>query len=118
MATYLAQSTCSLTDEVEQWPDDLSSGQQQRVAIARRWPCSLKALLCDEIPPTLDPELVSEVFKGLEQLKLKGMTLILVTPEMNFGNVGDRVVFMHHGKVWETGPSKEVFSKPQSYKAF
>lgn len=96
MATYLAQSTCSLTDEVEQWPDDLSGGLQ-RVAIARRWPCSLKALLCDEIPPTLAPELVSEVFKGLEQLKRKGMTLILVTPEMNFArDVGDRVVFMHH----------------------
>ncbi|MFM2479045.1 amino acid ABC transporter ATP-binding protein [Celerinatantimonas sp. MCCC 1A17872] len=104
-----------LSDKAEQFPGNLSGGQQQRVAIARSLAMQPKALLCDEITSALDPELVGEVLKVLEQLKREGMTLILVTHEMNFArDVGDRVVFMHHGKVWETGPAKEVFSKPQT----
>ncbi|CAG9295460.1 amino acid ABC transporter ATP-binding protein [Celerinatantimonas diazotrophica] len=104
-----------LSDKAEQFPGNLSGGQQQRVAIARALAMQPKALLCDEITSALDPELVGEVLKVLEQLKREGMTLILVTHEMNFArDVGDRVVFMHHGKVWETGPAKEVFNKPQT----
>jgi polar amino acid transport system ATP-binding protein len=54
-------------------------------------------------------------YKVLEQLKADGMTLILVTHEMNFArDVGDRIVFMHQGKVWESGPSRELFSNPQT----
>ena len=76
---------------------------------------SPKVLLCDEITSALDPELVGEVLKVLEQLKTEGMTLILVTHEMNFArDVGDRVVFMNEGKVWETGPSDEIFANPQT----
>lgn len=104
-----------LADKADQFPGNLSGGQQQRVAIARSLAMNPKVLLCDEITSALDPELVGEVLKVLEQLKTEGMTLILVTHEMNFArDVGDRIVFMHQGKVWESGPSRELFSKPQT----
>lgn len=104
-----------LADKFGQYPEKLSGGQQQRVAIARSLAMQPKVLLCDEITSALDPELVGEVLKVLEQLASEGMTLILVTHEMNFArDVGDRVVFMHQGKVWETGPAKDVFASPQT----
>lgn len=104
-----------LADKFDAYPSNLSGGQQQRVAIARSLAMSPKVLLCDEITSALDPELVGEVLKVLEQLKAEGMTLILVTHEMNFArDVGDRVVFMNEGKVWETGKSHEVFANPQT----
>lgn len=92
-----------LGDRLDYYPSSLS-GQQQRVAIARALAMTPKVLLCDEITSALDPELVGEVLRVLEQLAAEGMTLILVTHEMNFAReVGDRVVFMHQGKVWEQG---------------
>ncbi|WP_281423345.1 amino acid ABC transporter ATP-binding protein [Agarivorans aestuarii] len=104
-----------LADKFDQYPTSMSGGQQQRVAIARSLAMSPKVLLCDEITSALDPELVGEVLKVLEQLAAEGMTLVLVTHEMNFArDVGDRVVFMHQGKVWETGDSKQVFAQPQT----
>ncbi len=104
-----------LSDKFDAYPANLSGGQQQRVAIARSLAMNPKVLLCDEITSALDPELVGEVLKVLEQLKAEGMTLILVTHEMNFAReVGDRVVFMNQGKVWESGPSDEVFAHPQT----
>ncbi|WP_166368390.1 amino acid ABC transporter ATP-binding protein [Psychromonas sp. SA13A] len=104
-----------LADKFSAYPGNLSGGQQQRVAIARSLAMSPKVLLCDEITSALDPELVGEVLKVLEKLKQEGMTLILVTHEMNFArDVGDRVVFMNQGRVWETGQSDEVFSNPQT----
>jgi len=104
-----------LADKADQYPGNLSGGQQQRVAIARSLAMNPKVLLCDEITSALDPELVGEVLKVLEQLKAEGMTLILVTHEMNFArDVGDRLVFMHKGKVWESGPSRELFQNPQT----
>jgi polar amino acid transport system ATP-binding protein len=104
-----------LADKFDSFPEQLSGGQQQRVAIARSLAMNPKVLLCDEITSALDPELVGEVLKVLEQLAAEGMTLILVTHEMNFArDVGDRVVFMHQGTVWETGPAKEVLASPQT----
>jgi polar amino acid transport system ATP-binding protein len=104
-----------LADKFDAYPANLSGGQQQRVAIARSLAMNPKVLLCDEITSALDPELVGEVLKVLEQLKAEGMTLILVTHEMNFAReVGDRVVFMNQGKVWESGPSHELFADPQT----
>lgn len=104
-----------LADKFDAYPTNLSGGQQQRVAIARSLAMNPKVLLCDEITSALDPELVGEVLKVLEQLKAEGMTLILVTHEMNFArDVGDRVVFMNQGKVWEIGPSETVFAAPQT----
>ncbi|MCG3732592.1 amino acid ABC transporter ATP-binding protein [Vibrio cincinnatiensis] len=104
-----------LADKFDAYPTNLSGGQQQRVAIARSLAMNPKVLLCDEITSALDPELVGEVLRVLEQLKAEGMTLILVTHEMNFArDVGDRVVFMNQGKVWESGPSESVFVSPQT----
>lgn len=104
-----------LAEKLNEYPDCLSGGQQQRVAIARALAMSPKVLLCDEITSALDPELVGEVLRVLEKLAEDGMTLILVTHEMNFArDVGDTLVFMHQGKVWETGSSKELFSSPST----
>ncbi|WP_417551600.1 amino acid ABC transporter ATP-binding protein [Marinomonas fungiae] len=104
-----------LGDKFDRYPEKLSGGQQQRVAIARALAMNPKVLLCDEITSALDPELVGEVLKVLEQLAAEGMTLILVTHEMNFArDVGDRVVFMHQGKVWEQGNSKKLLSEPET----
>ncbi|WNN45238.1 amino acid ABC transporter ATP-binding protein [Winslowiella toletana] len=104
-----------LGDRIDYYPANLSGGQQQRVAIARALAMTPKVLLCDEITSALDPELVGEVLKVLEQLAKEGMTLILVTHEMNFAReVGDRVVFMHQGRVWEQGDSRKVFADPQT----
>lgn len=104
-----------LDQKADRYPGQLSGGEQQRVAIARALAMSPKVLLCDEITSALDPELVGEVLKVLEQLAAEGMTLILVTHEMNFAReVGDRVVFMHQGRVWEQGDSKTLFASPQT----
>lgn len=99
----------------DQYPASLSGGQKQRVAIARSLAMSPKVLLCDEITSALDPELVGEVLKVLENLAKEGITLILVTHEMNFArDIGDRVIYMHDGKIWETGKSDEVFAHPKT----
>ncbi|WP_394244365.1 amino acid ABC transporter ATP-binding protein [Vibrio astriarenae] len=104
-----------LSDKFDAYPSNLSGGQQQRVAIARSLAMSPKVLLCDEITSALDPELVGDVLEVLEQLKAEGMTLILVTHEMNFArDVGDTVVFMNEGKVWESGESNAVFANPKT----
>lgn len=104
-----------MADFFDQYPESLSGGQKQRVAIARSLAMSPKVLLCDEITSALDPELVGEVLKVLEDLAKEGMTLILVTHEMNFArDIGDRVIFMHNGKIWETGESEKVFANPQT----
>lgn len=104
-----------LAEKFDEYPDCLSGGQQQRVAIARALAMSPKVLLCDEITSALDPELVGEVLRVLEKLAEDGMTLVLVTHEMNFArDVGDTLVFMHQGKVWETGASRELFSNPST----
>jgi polar amino acid transport system ATP-binding protein len=104
-----------LADKMDSYPSQLSGGQQQRVAIARALAMRPKVLLCDEITSALDPELVAEVLKVVEQLAREGMTLMLVTHEMRFAReVGSSLVFMHHGKVHETGPPKQVFAAPKS----
>ena len=102
-----------LGEKFDAWPSQLSGGQQQRVAIARALAMHPKVLLCDEITSALDPELVGDVLKVLEQLKREGMTLILVTHEMNFArDVGDRVIFMHQGRVHESGDPATLFANP------
>jgi polar amino acid transport system ATP-binding protein len=104
-----------LSDKRDAYPSQLSGGQQQRVAIARALAMRPKVLLCDEITSALDPELVNEVLRVVEQLAKEGMTLILVTHEMRFArDVGTNLVFMHHGKVHETGDPKTVFAAPQT----
>jgi len=104
-----------LEDKIDAWPDQLSGGQQQRVAIARSLAMSPHLMLFDEITSALDPELVGEVLKVLEEMAREGMTMMLVTHEMGFARrVAHRVVFMHKGKVWEQGPAAQTLAKPNT----
>ena len=104
-----------LSEKADSYPSQLSGGQQQRVAIARALAMRPNVLLCDEITSALDPELVNEVLRVVEQLAKDGMTLILVTHEMRFArDVGTKLVFMHQGKVHEEGPPKELFAAPRT----
>jgi polar amino acid transport system ATP-binding protein len=104
-----------LAEKFDAWPDQLSGGQQQRVAIARALAMDPAVLLCDEITSALDPELVGEVLKVVETLAEEGMTLLMVTHEMNFARkVADRVVFMHAGRIHEMGPPAELFGAPKT----
>jgi polar amino acid transport system ATP-binding protein len=104
-----------LAEKFDAMPDQLSGGQQQRVAIARALAMEPAVLLCDEITSALDPELVGEVLRVVESLADDGMTLLMVTHEMNFARkVSDRVIFMHQGKVHEMGPPHELFGAPKT----
>jgi polar amino acid transport system ATP-binding protein len=104
-----------LAEKFDAWPDQLSGGQQQRVAIARALAMEPSVMLCDEITSALDPELVGEVLKVVESLAEEGMTLMMVTHEMNFARkVSDRVVFMHAGRIHEVGPPDQLFGAPQT----
>jgi polar amino acid transport system ATP-binding protein len=104
-----------LGDKVDAFPDQLSGGQQQRVAIARSLAMNPKLMLFDEVTSALDPELVSEVLKVIEELAQTGMTMILVTHEMGFAKkVARRVIFMHEGLIVETGSPEKLFNHPES----
>jgi polar amino acid transport system ATP-binding protein len=104
-----------LTDKRTAYPEQLSGGQQQRVAIARSLALQPQVMLFDEVTSALDPELTAEVLVVMEDLARRGMTMITVTHEMGFARrVADLVVFMHKGKVWETGPTDELFASPKT----
>jgi polar amino acid transport system ATP-binding protein len=104
-----------LSDKFDSYPDNLSGGQQQRVAIARSLAMKPKVMLFDEVTSALDPELTGEVLLVMEKLARDGMTMLLVTHEMNFArNVANTTVFMHQGKIWESGPSAQLFAEPQT----
>jgi polar amino acid transport system ATP-binding protein len=104
-----------LTDKLHSYPEQLSGGQQQRVAIARSLALQPQVMLFDEVTSALDPELTAEVLAVMEDLARRGMTMISVTHEMGFARrVADLVVFMHQGKVWETGPTAELFANPRT----
>ncbi|SIS83493.1 amino acid ABC transporter ATP-binding protein [Insolitispirillum peregrinum] len=104
-----------LGDRLDHYPDQLSGGQQQRVAIARSLAMRPRVLLCDEVTSALDPELVAEVLAVVRKLADDGMTLIMVTHEMRFAReVCDQLVFMHQGRIHESGPPEQVFSAPQT----
>ena len=103
-----------LVDRADHYPEELSGGQQQRVAIARALAMEPKAMLFDEVTSALDPELVGEVLAVMRDLAARGMTMLIVTHEMNFARqVGDRVVFMDHGVIAEEGAPAEIFSNPR-----
>jgi polar amino acid transport system ATP-binding protein len=104
-----------LAEKIDAYPDQLSGGQQQRVAIARSLAMQPVLMLFDEITSALDPELVGEVLKVLEDMARDGMTMMLVTHEMGFARrVANRVVFMHQGRIWEQGPAAETLGKPRT----
>jgi polar amino acid transport system ATP-binding protein len=104
-----------LLDKQSAYPDELSGGQQQRVAIARSLALSPKLMLFDEVTSALDPELTAEVLRVIARLAQEGMTMLLVTHEMQFARtVADRVVFMHQGQIREMGPPDQLFTAPQT----
>ncbi|RWO06804.1 MAG: amino acid ABC transporter ATP-binding protein [Mesorhizobium sp.] len=104
-----------LSEKFDAYPDQLSGGQQQRVAIARSLAMRPQVMLFDEVTSALDPELTEEVLNVLETLARNGMTMLLVTHEMGFARrVATTTIFMHHGKIWEEGPSVELFGRPKT----
>ena len=107
-----------LEDKRDAYPARLSGGQQQRVAIARALAMSPKVMLFDEPTSALDPELRREVLVVMRQLAAEGMTMIVVTHEMNFArNVGSRLAFMDHGEFVEEGLPAQFFSAPKTERA-
>ncbi|AGX41755.1 amino acid ABC transporter ATP-binding protein [Clostridium saccharobutylicum] len=104
-----------LKDKKDVYPDTLSGGQKQRVAIARALEMNPKILLFDEPTSALDPEMVGEVLKVMKDLAQEGMTMVVVTHEMNFArDVSDRVIFMDKGYILEEGAPEEIFTHPTS----
>lgn len=102
-----------LLDKIHSYPDQLSGGQQQRVAIARSLAMSPKVMLFDEVTSALDPELTGEVLKVLDDLAEGGMTMIIVTHEMEFARrLADTVIFMHEGRIKEFGAPEQIMAAP------
>lgn len=107
-----------VAEQTDKVPAQLSGGQQQRVAIARSLAMQPKAMLFDEPTSALDPEMINEVLEVMVRLAQQGMTMIVITHEMNFARrVADRVVFMADGQIVETGTPDEFFDHPQTKRA-
>jgi ABC-type polar amino acid transport system ATPase subunit len=103
-----------LEEKALQHPHQLSGGQQQRVAIARALMMNPHVMLFDEVTSALDPELVGEVLVVMRDLARMGMTMMVVTHEMQFAReVGDRVIFMDEGRIVEQGIPADVLDRPQ-----
>jgi polar amino acid transport system ATP-binding protein len=103
-----------LSDKLAQYPERLSGGQQQRVAIARALAMDPQVMLFDEVTSALDPELVKEVLDTMRELATEGMTMLVVTHEMEFAKeVGDQVVFMDGGVIVERGRPADVLDSPR-----
>jgi polar amino acid transport system ATP-binding protein len=103
-----------LSEKADQHPHQLSGGQQQRVAIARALMMEPHVMLFDEVTSALDPELVGEVLIVMRDLARDGMTMLVVTHEMQFAReVGDRLVFMDEGRIVEEGAPADVLDRPR-----
>ena len=103
-----------LADKKGHYPSQLSGGQQQRVAIARALAMRPKVMLFDEATSALDPELIGEVLQVIRTLAGEGMTMLIVTHEMQFAeDVADRVLFMDHGVIVEEGEPHVIFKAPR-----
>ena len=101
-------------DRADHYPNQLSGGQQQRVAIARALAADPEIIFFDEPTSALDPELIGEVLSFMRQLAQEGMTMLVVTHEMNFARtVSNKVIFMENGLVIEQGTSKDFFAAPK-----
>ena len=104
-----------LTEKAQAFPAQLSGGQKQRIAIVRALAMDPDVMLFDEPTSALDPEMVGEVLEVIRDLAKSGMTMVVVTHEMNFAReVSSRVLFMDEGKICEDRPSKELFDHPEN----
>lgn len=104
-----------LSDKANAYPSWLSGGQKQRIAIARSLAMSPDIMLFDEPTSALDPEMVGEVLSLMKDLAKDGMTMVIVTHEMNFAReVADRVMFFHEGVICEENSPQELFTNPQN----
>lgn len=105
-------------DQAEKVPAQLSGGQQQRAAIARSLAMHPRVMLFDEPTSALDPEMIQEVLNVMAELAQEGMTMLIVTHEMNFARrVADRVIFMDGGQIVEENTPEQFFSAPESQRA-
>ncbi len=112
-ALYLLEKV-GLKDKADSYPNQLSGGQKQRVAIARALAMEPDVMLFDEPTSALDPEVVGDVLKVMRQLANEGITMVIVTHEMNFAKeISDKVVFMADGVVVESGTPQNIFENPQ-----
>ncbi|EGJ50065.1 amino acid ABC transporter ATP-binding protein [Desulfocurvibacter africanus] len=103
-----------IKEKASVYPRKLSGGQQQRVAIARALAMNPKIMLFDEPTSALDPEMIGEVLDVMKVLARSGMTMVVVTHEMGFAReVADRVIFMDHGEIIETGTPEHFFVNPE-----
>lgn len=103
-----------LGDKLDKRPGELSGGQQQRVAIARTLAMRPKVILFDEPTSALDPKMTKEVLAVIRDLASEGQAMVVVTHGIEFArNVADTVYIFHHGKVAESGPSREVIENPK-----
>src|SRR5574344_2172790 len=106
-----------LADKYNYYPDQLSGGQKQRVAIARCLSMDPEIILFDEPTSALDPTMVSEVLGVIRQLAKEGMTMAIVTHEMNFAkDVSTRIFYMDEGIIYEEGDPKQIFDAPKNEK--
>jgi polar amino acid transport system ATP-binding protein len=107
-----------LADKIDSFPAKLSGGQKQRVGIARCLAMKPDVILFDEPTSSLDPELVSEVLTVMQALARDGMTMVVVTHEMNFArDVASRIIFMDNGQIVESGRPEQFFASPQTERA-
>lgn len=110
---YLKQ--IKLEDKENNYPADLSGGQKQRVAIIRALITNPKVILFDEPTSALDREMIEEVLNLMEEVAKEGMTMIVVTHELNFAsNFATKIIFMDEGKILESGSPKELFNNPKT----
>ncbi len=104
-----------LEDKKDVYPDNLSGGQRQRVAIIRSLIMNPEIMLFDEPTSALDPEMIEEVLTLMKEVAQKGMTMVIVTHELDFANdIANKIVFMDEGKLVETGTPTEVFKNPKT----
>lgn len=103
-----------LIDTTNNYPDQISGGQKQRVAIIRTLMMDPEIILFDEPTSALDPEMIGEVTNLMRKLAKDGMTMIIVSHELNFiRNFCNHVIFIDDGKIVEEGSSKDIFTKPR-----
>lgn len=104
-----------LTDKADAYPSTLSGGQKQRIAIVRALAMNPKVMLFDEPTSALDPEMVGEVLAVIKELADEGMTMVIVTHEMNFAReIATRILFMDGGKIVEQNPPQKFFKEPEN----